>query len=47
MNPFNVAVAVARKDLRSEWRTREMVPALAQFIILALLIANFGFHRLP
>src|SRR5438034_10918409 len=44
VNPFNVAVAVARKDLRSEWRTREMVPALAQFIILALLIANFGFQ---
>ena len=44
MNPFRVAMAVARKDLRSEWRTRELVPALAQFIILALLIANFGFH---
>jgi len=38
-----VALAVARKDLRSEWRTREMVPALAQFIVLALVIANFGF----
>jgi heme exporter protein B len=44
MNPFRVAIAVARKDLRSEWRTRELVPALAQFIILALLIANFGFQ---
>lgn len=44
MNPFRVAFAVARKDLRSEWRTREMVPALAQFIILALLIGNFGFQ---
>jgi heme exporter protein B len=44
MNPFRVAMAVARKDLRSEWRTRELVPALAQFIILALLIANFGFQ---
>src|SRR3989449_11336681 len=42
MNPFRVALAVARKDLRSEWRTRELVPALAQFIILALLIRNFG-----
>ena len=38
-----VAVAVARKDLRSEWRTRELVPALAQFVVLALVIANFGF----
>jgi heme exporter protein B len=43
MNPFRVALAVARKDLKSEWRTREMVPALAQFVILALLIGNFGF----
>ncbi len=44
MNPFRVAIAVARKDLRSEWRTREMVPALAQFIVLALLIGNFAFQ---
>jgi heme exporter protein B len=44
MNPLRVALAVARKDLRSEWRTREMVPALAQFVILALLIGNFGFQ---
>jgi heme exporter protein B len=39
-----VAVAVARKDLTSEWRTRELVPALAQFVVLALVIANFGFQ---
>jgi heme exporter protein B len=44
MNPFRVAFAVARKDLVSEWRTREMVPALAQFIVLALLIGNFAFQ---
>jgi len=44
MNPLRVALAVARKDLRSEWRTREMIPALAQFIVLALVIANFGFQ---
>jgi len=44
VNPFRVAVAVARKDLVSEWRTREMVPALAQFVVLALLIGNFGFQ---
>lgn len=43
MNPVRVAVAVARKDLKSEWRTREVVPALAQFVVLALLIGNFGF----
>jgi heme exporter protein B len=39
-----VALAVARKDLASEWRTRELVPALGQFIVLALVIANFGFQ---
>ena len=33
-----VAVAIARKDLMSEWRTRELVPALAQFVVLALVI---------
>lgn len=43
MNPLRVAFAVARKDLRSEWRSREIVPALAQFVVLALLIGNFGF----
>ena len=39
-----IALAVARKDLRAEWRTRELVPALAQFVVLALVIANFGFQ---
>ncbi|HZK72691.1 MAG TPA: heme exporter protein CcmB [Clostridia bacterium] len=41
---FTVAMAVARKDLTSEWRTRELVPALGQFVVLALVIANFGFQ---
>jgi heme exporter protein B len=41
---FAVAFAVARKDLTSEWRTRELVPALGQFVVLALVIANFGFQ---
>jgi heme exporter protein B len=44
MRALSVAWAVARKDLTSEWRTRELVPALAQFIVLALVIANFGFQ---
>jgi heme exporter protein B len=39
-----IALAVARKDLTAEWRTRELVPALAQFVVLALVIANFGFQ---
>ena len=42
--PVAVALAVARKDLTSEWRTRELVPALGQFVVLALVIANFGFQ---
>lgn len=37
------AVAVARKDLRAEWRGRELLPALAQFVVLALVIAYFAF----
>src|SRR5216683_526835 len=44
MRVISVALAVARKDLMSEWRTRELVPALAQFVVLALVIANFGFQ---
>lgn len=44
MTSIRVALAIARKDLVSEWRTRELVPALAQFVILALVIANFGFQ---
>jgi heme exporter protein B len=41
---IRIAFAVARKDLRSEWRTKELIPALAQFVVLALVIANFGFQ---
>ena len=44
MRSISIALAVARKDIASEWRTREIVPALAQFIVLALVIANFGFQ---
>lgn len=44
MNGFGrVALTVALKDLRAEWRSREMLWALGQFAVLALLIANFGF----
>jgi heme exporter protein B len=38
-----VALAVAGKDLRTEWRGRELLPALAQFVALALVISNFAF----
>ncbi|HKF16141.1 MAG TPA: heme exporter protein CcmB [Candidatus Dormibacteraeota bacterium] len=43
MRFLNVALAVARKDLRAELRARELLPALAQFVVLALIIANFAF----
>ncbi|HXM57718.1 MAG TPA: heme exporter protein CcmB [Candidatus Dormibacteraeota bacterium] len=38
-----VTLAVAHKDLRAELRGRELLPALAQFVVLALVIANFAF----
>ena len=38
-----VVAAVAGRDLRSELRGRELLPALAQFVVLALVIANFAF----
>src|ERR1700730_3971309 len=44
MRSISIALAVARKELTSEWRTRELVPALSQFVVLALVIANFGFQ---
>src|SRR5947209_12147299 len=43
MRSLAVVLAVARKDLRAELRGRELLPALAQFIVLALVIANFAF----
>jgi heme exporter protein B len=43
MRTITIVLAVARKDLTSELRTRELVPALGLFIGLALVIANFGF----
>src|SRR5258708_37212963 len=42
--PVVCALAGACKDLWSELGTRELVPALAQLVILALVIANFGFQ---
>lgn len=40
---MRAALAVARKDLLTEWRSRELLPALAQFILLALVISVFAF----
>jgi len=43
MRSLRIALAIAGKDLRTEWRGRELLPALAQFVALALVIANFAF----
>jgi heme exporter protein B len=43
MRFLTVVGAVAVKDLRAELRGRELLPALAQFVLLALVIANFAF----
>ena len=43
MSFLAVALAVARKDLLTELRGRDLLPALAQFVVLALVIANFAF----
>ena len=40
---MKAALAVARKDLLTEWRSRELLPALGQFVLLALVIAVFAF----
>lgn len=40
---MRAALAVARKDLLTEWRSRELIPALGQFVLLALVIAVFAF----
>ena len=43
MRFLGIVLAVARKDLQGELRGRELLPALAQFLVLALVIANFAF----
>ena len=43
MSGASVVWAVVWRDLRVELRGRELLPALAQFIVLALVISNFAF----
>ncbi len=47
MRFWNAVAAVTLKDLRTELRGRELLPALAQFIVLALVISNFAFDMTP
>jgi heme exporter protein B len=45
---FQVVWAVLWKDLRIEWRTKDMFTSMAVFAVLALLIFNFAFElRIP
>src|SRR5437660_6401154 len=44
MRSITIALAVARKDLASEWRTLELASALSQFVVLVRVSANFGFQ---
>jgi heme exporter protein B len=39
------ALAILRKDLRVELRTRESVPAMALFSVGAFVLFHFGLHR--
>jgi heme exporter protein B len=39
------AVAILRKDLRLELRTRESVPAMALFSVTVFVLFHFGLHR--
>jgi heme exporter protein B len=43
MRALRVTWAVAWRDLQVEARARELLPALVQFMVLALVIANFAF----
>jgi heme exporter protein B len=39
------AIAILRKDLRLELRTRESVPAMALFSVTVFVLFHFGVHR--
>ena len=39
------ARAIARKDLRIEWRTKESVPAMTLFTITVYVLFHFGLDR--
>lgn len=47
MNPPGTlahALILLRKDLRSEWRTKERLSPMVFFVLLVLLVYNFGFE---
>lgn len=42
---IRTAVAVLRKDLRIEWRTKEAVPAMTLFSVTTFVLFHFGLDR--
>ena len=44
MKFFGRAVAILRKDLRAEWRTKERLSPMVFFSLLVLLVFNFSFE---
>ncbi|MDX6649576.1 MAG: heme exporter protein, partial [Solirubrobacteraceae bacterium] len=42
---MRTAVAILRKDLRLELRTKEAVPAMALFSLTTFVIFHFGLDR--
>jgi heme exporter protein B len=42
-NGFAAALAIARKDLRTEWRTRESLNASVSFSLVILVLFSFAF----
>ncbi len=43
MSGFAAALAIARKDLRTEWRTKESLNASVSFAIVILVLFSFAF----
>ena len=44
MNFFGRALAILRKDLQAEWRTKERLSPMVFFALLVLLVFNFSFE---
>ena len=44
MSFFGRALAILRKDLQAEWRTKERLSPMIFFVLLVLLVFNFSFE---
>ncbi len=44
MSFFGRALAILRKDLQAEWRTKERLSPMVFFVLLVLLVFNFSFE---